>query len=489
MFSTIKNLFRSSAIYGAGLFLQKVIGFLLLPVYTHFLAPDQFGVFSLLNTTGQVIAPLLAVGIPHAVVWSVLFRETDESETFSSIVVFHLVFGLFLTGLLCWQADWISAVIFDSTGHVLLLRLIFITMFLELWEYNLISRFRIREKPARFAAMICSRFLLGAFLSIFFLVFMRMGVKGLVYGQLINATIFGTLSFILLWPGKKLKVSGPILKGLIKYGLPIIPMNICYFVLAVSDRYFLQYFSSAFEVGLYALGYNIGMVINIATASLELAWIPRMFGIAKTDPDARNTIGRLLTYYVLLAGAGAVALALASREIIMLMAPAEYHPASRVVPLVALSYLLGGVTLFTNIGMKIQNRMYLSNPIVIGTALLNLGLNYLMIPTYGMMGAAWATLISYVAQTVAFSWVNQRLWHITYEYVRLSKISLTLLLVFLAASQPVFGNLWGNLAFKLLVWSSLPFMLWAMRFYRPGEIRGLQQLLRRLRPGGQSVID
>lgn len=465
------------------MFLQKILGFLLLPVYTRFLSPDQFGTYALLNTTGQVMAPLLGVGISHALVWSILYRETNEDETFGTAVIFNLVFGVFFTGLLCWFAPELSVMVFGSSDLALLIQLIFITMFLEMWEFNLIARMRIREQPAWFAVMIGARFIANAILHVVFLVVFNMGIKGLVIAQLINSFVFGAISLFVIWPRGPLVFSSSILKSMLKYGLPTIPMTLGYIVLAASDRYFLQHYASAFEVGLYALGYNIGMVIIIATSSLEMGWIPQMFVMARKDPDARSTIGKLLTYYVLLIGTVGLGLALLSRELIMLLTPSEYHIASRVVPLVVLSYVIGGVTLFTNIGMKIQNRLYLSNPVVIGAALLNLGLNYLLIPRYGMMGAAWATLISYFMQTLAYTAINHVLWSIPYEVSRLIKVTLVLGLVFWIAQETVVNNVWISILYKLLIMAAIPFLLWVMRFYHPKEISTFRGIMMKLKSG------
>jgi len=483
LLAIIKNLTRNSVIYGASMFLQKILGFLLLPVYTRFLSPDQFGTYALLNTTGQVVAPLLGVGISHALVWSILYRETQEEETFGTAVIFNLVFGAMLTGLLCWFAPNLSVLVFGSADSARLIQLIFITMFLEMWEFNLIARMRIREQPAWFAVMIGARFVANALLHVVFLVVFNMGIKGLVIAQLINSFIFGSISLFIIWPKGPLIFSTSILKSMLKYGLPTIPMSLGYIVLTASDRYFLQHYASAFEVGLYALGYNIGMVINIATSSLEMGWIPQMFVMAKKDPDAKKTIGKLLTYYVLLIGTAGLGLALLSREIIMILAPSEYHTAARVVPLVVLSYVLGGVTLFTNIGMKIQNRLYFSNPIVIGAALLNLGLNYLLIPRYGMMGAAWATLISYFMQTMAYTAINHVLWSIPYEVGRLFKVSLVLGLVFWVAQETEVSNVWISVLFKLLVMATIPLLLWVTQFFHPREITTFRGIMIKLKTG------
>lgn len=483
MLALLKNLARSSAMYSICLSFQKVMAFLLLPVYTRYLAPDQFGVFALLNTSGQLAGVVLGLGFAGSLVWAVVYREMDEKSTFSTAILFQVSYGLVLTLIFCAAAPVLVTKIFGNSDYTLLLQAMFVAMFFEVAEFTLVARMRIRDRPGLLSALFSARILVGTSLKILFLVPMNMGVQGLVLGQVVTSAIFGTYALFILWPREGVVFSRPVLRDLLTYGAPMVPVGLCGIVLTASDRYFLQYFSGDYEVGLYALGYNIGMVVMVATMSLQMAWIPQMFSIAKGDAEAKVTIGRMLTYYVLLLGVIGLVLSLLAREIIMIMAPDHYHSAARVVPLVVLSYILSGVTLFTNIGMKIHKKLYLMNPVVVGAALLNIVLNYLWIPRYGMMGAAWATLMAYTAQTLAVTLINHRLWSIRYEGGRLVRLTLVFILVYIAGAKwVVVDSLPVTIAGKLVILMFLPVILWAAGFFHRQERVVIARLFRSIAP-------
>ncbi len=419
MRAVVTKLGKGSALYGMSLMLQKVLHIILLPIYTRFLAPDQYGILTLLNTCGHTVAPLLSLGLGSAVIWSVTYRRTDVRQTFGSVQAFQFLYGLALTGLLLIWAPYLAGLVFGNPAYAGLLRLIFLVFFLETTEHLLFSHFLIKDRVGLMALAASARFVVSAALHIFFLAYMEMGVPGVVLAQLSTSLLFGTAAWIVLWTKHPPRFDMPGIGPLLHYGWPIVPAYLCSMVLTLSDRFFLQYFRNEFEVGLYTLAYNIGLVINLLVLSIQQVWQKQMFDTVRDDPDASRTIGRLFTAYAALLGVAGLGLTLFRREIIALLTPPEYHAAARVVPLIVAAYALNGLTLATNIGMKVRNRNHLSLPIVAAAALLNLGLNFLLVPRYGMMGAAWATLCAYFVRWIIYRMVDQRLWPISFEYGRL----------------------------------------------------------------------
>src|SRR5467141_1556910 len=206
------------------------------------------------------------------------------------------------------------------------------------------------------------------------------------------------------------------------------------FVLNWSDRYFLRLYSSIEAVGIYGLGYKFGMiVVMLVSVPFMFVWNAYMFEIEK-QANARQTYARVATYFMLgLCGAGLV-ISVFSRELIVLMADRAYWGAEQVIPVVVLAMILMCSDNVFQVGLLIQGRTgYLSVAKGIAAAV-NLALNVLLIPRYGVMGAAWATAIAFAVYAVSIFLAAQRAYRIDFEEGRLVKLAVCTLGTFAAAS-------------------------------------------------------
>ena len=162
----------------------------------------------------------------------------------------------------------------------------------------------------------------------------------------------------------------------------------------------------------------------------------------------------------------------------MVMATPRFYPAATVVPLIALSYIFSGVRHMTNTGLAITNKNYYVPPIIVGSALLNLGLNYVLIPPYGMMGAAWATILSYLIFVIVQTLVNLHFYYIRYEYGRMAKLALIWGITYGVSQLIQTPFLWINIGLKCLLLFAYPFLLYGIRFFEKEELEALKRLLR-----------
>jgi O-antigen/teichoic acid export membrane protein len=364
---------------------------------------------------------------------------------------------------------------FHTTGQTHLLSLAFLTGLLGMFEAVMLAKIRIRNQSARYAALSVAKFLLGALLNIYYIVVLRRGVEGLIIAGFILEALFASVYFFLLLPGLKFVFSLPVLKRMLKFGIPMVPSGVSSLLLVSVDRYFLQYFSTTAEVGLYSLGYNIGMVINLIVQALQLSWPAQMFASAK-QPDAEHQFSKMLTYYLVVLGFAGLGLSVLTRGLLAIMTTSQFYEASKVVPLIVLSYILNGARMMTNTALTTQNRMKYIPPIVIASAVFNLGLNYLLIPRYGMMGAAWATVIAYLFLVVVQTAVNQHFWHIPYEYQRIVKIVLVWAIIYGSSFLTLTPSMWINICLKLILLAMYPLLLYGLGFYEEQELTALKGL-------------
>ena len=477
MLETIKHLTKHSIVYGLGGTLNKLIGFFLLPVYTRLLTPADYGILSLLTVTSSLASIVAQLGLGSAFFREIIYEGSDEQAVESTTLYFLLGESALFFGTLILISPGLSNLIFGTMDRAYLLRLVFLSDWVGVVDVVFNARLRARTQSSLYSLLSVVRFTVGILLNLYYIVVLRRGVEGLIVAALISDALFASLYFVLMAKDLRRTFSILILRRMLRFGIPLVPVGLSSLLLTMADRYFLKHFSTIAQVGLYSLGYNIGMVMNLVEQAFQLAWPPHRFAIAK-QPNAKHQFARILTYYLLAFGFLAMVLSLLAKELLMIMTTPKFYAAAAVVPLIALSYIFSGVRHMTNTGLAILNKNYYVPPIIVGSALINLGLNYVLIPPYGMIGAAWATILSYLILVIVQTLVNLHYYYIRYEYGRMAKLALTWGATYGLSLLIETPSLWLNIGLKGLLLLIYPFVLYALRFYEKEELEALKGLLR-----------
>jgi O-antigen/teichoic acid export membrane protein len=265
-------------------------------------------------------------------------------------------------------------------------------------------------------------------------------------------------------------------KELVRFGAPLIPISIAALILSVADRYFLQYYSSLTEVGIYSVGYKLGSVLQLPIGAFQIAWPTIMFSVYKT-PQAKSFYSRLLTYFCLSLGILSLFIAVFAQEAIHLIATPEYSKAWQIVPIVTLSQIALGIVYATAVGINVKKRPeHIMVAWLIGVCI-HLGLNYALIPAYGMIGAAISTMIGYITVAVGATIASLRLYQISYQYKRLIKLTAAFSLIYVCSLFLPDSHFWIRSVFKLLLFCTFPLILWAFGFFTEDEITLIKSYL------------
>lgn len=477
--SNLKQLTVHSIIYGLGGLLTRLIGVILLPIYTRFLTPSDYGDYSLLIITGTIVATIAQVGFGSALFREIIYKDTDENAAISTALYFLLALSSFIFLAISSFTQQLSLLIFQTPDYATLITLTLLTGLLSVVDMIALAKLRIHQKSKLFTGITVTKFIIGISLNIYYIVVLRMGVQGLVIAGLIQAVISAIIALVIIANNLRPRIAKDILRRLLIFGLPLVPYGLSRLVLTYADRYFLQYYASSAEVGIYSLGYRIGSLIYLVVSAIQLAWPANMYTISK-QPDAERSLSRILTYYVTVLGALSLVLSVLAKEFLVIFTTPAFYTASIVVPFIVISYTLYGVVFMTNSGLETRNKVSLMTPAILLSAFLNLGLNFLLIPNYGMLGAAWATLISYATLAVGILFVNLRIWYIPYEYARILKYILTWLGIYLVSTYVATPYLWLDICLKLLLLLAFPLILLAIRFFTPLEINTAKRTIARI---------
>jgi O-antigen/teichoic acid export membrane protein len=412
---------RQALIYGAGVFLTKGTSFLMLPVYTRFLTPADYGVMELIGMTLDVLAIVAGAKLALGIFRYYHGAETAEARSqvvSTALIALSVSYGTVGAGALLF-ADPLSRLVFGSATNGELIRIAAVTLGLQSLMIVPFAYLRVRNRAVWFVTANLAKLALSVALVLLFLVHMEMGVRGVFLATLVSTATVGVIMGGIVIREVGLRFSIPAVRDLARYGIPLIGVQIAAFVLTFGDRYFLQAVADPWAVGLYALAYQFGFLLAaVGYAPFEAVWEPARFTIAKRESRAERDIlfakGFLYVNVVLVTMAVGISLFVA--DLLRIMATPAFHPAAELVPVILVAYLLQGWTQVQDTGIHLRGRtefLTLANWIA---ALVALAGYAMLVPRFFGMGAALATVLAFLVRYVVVYTTSQRLWPIRYAW-------------------------------------------------------------------------
>jgi O-antigen/teichoic acid export membrane protein len=480
---------RHSVVYGIGGILTKAVSFLLLPFYTHYLVPRDYGVLEILDLSMSLLAMFLNMGVTAALLKHYGSAESDEEKrnVIGSTFLFALSTGVFvfLAGmpfipkltLLLLGPQVPSSYMFVSFGG-------FVLNYISNVPYTHLRAKEASGKIVVFDIVVAVAILA---LNIYFIVSWHMAL----FGVLLSPLIVGVLKMLVLikWMAKDiaLRMDWRLLRRILGFGAPLILFNLTMFTLNFSDRYFLQRIVSLDAVGLYAVGYKFGFMLNfLLIQPFNMMWQARMYLVYRR-PDHRRIFGQVFVLYSAALLVGALGLALFGSEIVRIMADKRYAAAGSVVAPVALAYVFLGIGYYLQLGMFLSGRTGMIGLISAGAAIVNLACNELLITRFGMTGAAWATVLGFLAIAVGSYYFSQRTCPLDLPVGRVVRGLAAALGIYFVGSKPHLGPALA-MAVKSILLLGFPFLLRAIGVLSHDELetfgslwRNVAAMTRRLR--------
>jgi len=451
----IKFLLKHSSIYGIGSVMSQVVGFLLLPLYTRYLTPTDYGVLSLINITISLIGIVIGLNISSGMS-RFYFEYNDERKNLLVSTIYIVSFFLILLFLssLYFIITPLSNLVFktDVYSNHFLIALLALAAGIVL-DIGLVY-LRIQAKSFTYMKITLARLLLNIGLNVYFIVFLETGVFGIFYSMLIEKVIFSFILTIPILIKTKLYFSLFLAKEIIHYTFPLIFSNILRVFINESDKYFINYFFSPIETGLYSISQKISTSVHILITSPFLqSYTPRRFEIMKED-NAKETYAMVLNYYLFIIGTFGLLISMFSPEIIMLMTTKEYYSAKLYIPLLILSMMIFGMKYHFQIGILIHKKTKYLLYINFFTGAINLILNFVLISKYGLWGAIIAINISYLITTVMNYMVSQKLYKINFNLKKIFKLFLLIIIIYLLSMGITTPKIFIMVLIKILLFIS-----------------------------------
>lgn len=432
MLNTLKRLTKHSLIYGIGNLAVLLPGFILVPLYTRRLTTQEYGILSIVAVFTGMLTFIYELGMVSAL--SRQYYEYNDAKSRDKVIstafTFVFIWAIVVTLFLLYFASPISQLLLHTGG----LRDIIVISLLYVFFTALIfvpqTVLRVEERSSLFVILSVTRVVLTVAFTAAYLSFAEKALLS-VFQAMLWATVVSAVTY-LFFTYRRIRlfvISAVDLRQMLMFGVAFFPAALFTWIIDYSNRYILSLYVDMGQVGVYSLGQKISQIVIIAIKAFHLACVPIMFSMA-AKADAKRIFSAIFTYFIFVLSFFVLALCLYGKELVLLLSNPAYLEAYKVIPVLAISGIGYGAYLYFVTGLSIAKKV-VNQPIILAfVALVNVPLNIVLIKNTGMLGAALATLLTYVIITSLTYFFAQAHYRINYEYSRLIKISVSFLAVF-----------------------------------------------------------
>jgi len=470
----LRRLATTGAAYTAASIFSKLIAVALLPLYTRYLTPADYGAAEVLFAAVVSASIIVRLGVIEALL-RFYYKEDEDPDRVVSTSFAALFWFATIAALVALPfAEPLSEALLDRPAADLARISIAGLWVLTLHEY-LLTIFRLEERARAFFVTTMLNVVAAIGLTVALVVAAEEGARGLLLGSYVSGAAF-VLGLIVLHRRRlSLWVDRALLRRMLRFGTPTMPAELSLYALNFVDRIIIVRTVGLAEAGLYSLAVKFAQAVNVLVRGFQLAWPPLAYSI-RDDDDARRAYAVVVTWFVA-GGAFVVAgMWLLSRWIVRALAAPEFFDSYEAIGLIATGVTLYALYMVLVVILGRTGRTEFNFPATGAALTANVALNLLLVPPLGIVGAGLALVASYLVVLVLMYGFTQRLFPVPYEWGRLVRVLLvaTLLIAGGELLLPTEGFL--GLATRTALWLVYPFALLATGFFTAEERRGLSRL-------------
>jgi O-antigen/teichoic acid export membrane protein len=473
MIDRLKQLVRHSAVYSINSITEKALGVILIPLMTGYFSKLEFGNWDLLDNTINIMADVLLLGLATVIIFFNNPKEYpyEKKSSFFTLALF-LSFVAVLFVLIVEAIIYFNLLPMNVHSSVLdILRIASYIIGFRILSNFILGKLRSEERSVHYTIVYSIKLFIRTILIIYFILFTDLKWPGVFYASLIAEVIIFIILLPVLIKNISFILNLPALKVSLKIGGALVLSTIGFNILNLSDRYIIKYLIGGDYVGLYGLGYRVAGILNMfIILPFTLTLLPATYKVYKQRDDKRY-FSKLMTYSSFFFVWGFIAISLFSKEIVRIIGQKEdFWSAYMVVPLILLGYVFSGMRLTAALGMMLtKNTKHIGITTLISAAI-NVILNFILIPYYGIMAAAFNTLIAYIIFYFLTLRKSNEYYKIPYENRKL--FLLITVGVVLSSVIYYFPNvsLLPAILIKLALIISFPFIIYFFNFYEKAEL-------------------
>jgi O-antigen/teichoic acid export membrane protein len=444
------SLLRGSLLYTIGSVVPRIGIFLLLPIYTLGMGPADFGIFSLMLSLAGLLTILYRLGLDGALLRFHFEVEGPRTAAlYWTMAVITLAAGLLLSLLIGTVAAPVFSTVFTGVALMPYGWLAIGIALLTAFQYVPTTWFRAVERPVRVVVFGFLTFGAGAVVTLWLVLGLHLGAVGGLLGQLASGVVVVAVTLALLLRRRPAGLDRDIAEEGLRFGLPLIPHSIAGWVLNLSDRWVigltigLAAAAAQRQIGIYSLGYQLGQVVAVVAISLNTAWVPFFYvrGEHERGPDL---LREMTTLSVAALAILTIMVGVLAPEVVAVLAPkswgGEASVAALVTPLVAMACLIQGFYFMAVSPIFLQRRTAILPLFTLAAGALNVGLNILIIPVLGVVGAGWSTIAGYGLLAAGTVWYARRGYVVRFDWLRFAgQLLVVAAAIVIAQTIPITG--------------------------------------------------
>ncbi len=439
MFKQITRLARHSAIYAVSTAIQKLPGFLLLPIYTsteYISSRSAFSDYVMVFAFIAFMNFFYTYGMDSALMRYFFLGKHSRKTVFSSTFFVLLITSLVTTVLLLVFSEPLANLLLKSPDYANFIRLAAGILMLDALGNLPYHILRAEEKALQYTAYRGVRFLLELAFNILFVVVFKFGVIGILYTALAAAAINLLVMSPIILRYLTREINFSLAGEMMRFGLPFLPHGIAFTTIELVDRFIIPEILGKDALGVYGANYKFGAMLSLLVNAFRAAWQPFFLKIAQ-QPDAPQIYARVLSYFLLGAGMIVIGGTLFIEDVLTMKLPGGFHVLGpqywdgiRIIPVVLFGYCFYGVYVVLTPGFYIKKQ---SKYMIIFTgsgAVMNIAANIILLTLWqDIWGAAIGTLLSYMTMALTIYLVGNRIYPIPLEWPRILKILVMISLV------------------------------------------------------------
>lgn len=479
----IKGLARHSSIYTVSTFVQRALGLVMLPIYTdvsYITSKSAYGDLSLAYMFIAFMNVVYLYGMDSALLRYFFLGKYEQKDVYKTALAGVLANSILLSVFLVIFAAPLGYLIYGSASYANFIWFSAVILLFDGLANLPYSILRAEEKSVTYSLIRIGRFFLELALNIVFVVIFRLEVAGILYANILAS--FLNLIVLLPFQSKYLKgiVRKNIFKDLAWFGLPLLPNGLAYLTVEVSDKYLMRLLLDKETLGIYSPNYKFGSILLFVVMAFRTAWQPFFLKVAAQE-KAKEIYSKVMTYFILL---GVLIIVTTSFFVEYILKwpvifgrpimGSSYWSGLNIIPVILTSYLFYGIYVNLTVGIYIKKKTQWMIIFTGLAALVNIGSNLYLMPNYGIMGAAVATLLSYLIMALSIFIANQKIYKIHYEYGRLAFLFI-LLIVLLS----VFYTFNLTIYLRILLVALIPFIFGVSGFFNRQEMGALKSMISR----------
>lgn len=447
----MKSLISSSIIYTLGRVLPQVVSFILLPVYTFYISTEDYGIINSMQVLSAIIVLFFTCALDRGVLRmyydfdSSLIKKTYLGTISISIfiisTVFLIIFFLF--------SDKLN-LIYSSIDFYPFYSYTLISCYLEVFSLIPLIYLQIHNRPLIYISLNLFKFIIGVSLTLYFIIFLNAGAIGMIKALFFSNLIVTPVYLYFAFKSFSFKLDFKMLLDTFKFTLPILPTLLAAWVLNISDRIFVEKYFNMTDVGIYSLGSKISGSVLILFGAFSIAYSPYFFEKAKKQLNNKDLFifnKQICIFFLFLT----FSLFFLSEEIIKIFFNADYYESVNVIQILSLHTILA-------VFLGVLNLMYYQSKatlpllyIFIVGAVVNIVLNFVLIPELSFIGASFSTVLSFLVMFLIQLKFAKNYYYIPFDWKNIFRVTVGFSVIYYLFELLIIDNIYISIIIKCII--------------------------------------